>query len=81
MDLKTKRVGAACPGCGWLVIPGAHPRESQLVTCPNCEAYLEVINLDPLELDWTFTEFESDWDLDLGEEEWDEDDEDEEKGD
>jgi hypothetical protein len=81
MDSKTKKAVAACPGCGWMVMPGAQPREGQPVTCPNCEAYLEVINLEPLELDWTFTEFEADLDLELDEEEWDEDDEDEEKWD
>jgi hypothetical protein len=32
---------------------------------------LEVINVEPLELDWAFAEFESDWDPD--EEMWDED--------
>jgi lysine biosynthesis protein LysW len=77
MDVKTKRSVAPCPGCGWMVIPGARPSEGQPVTCPNCGAYLEVINLEPLELDWAFTEFEEAW----AEQEWDEDDRDEEQWD
>ena len=75
MDVRTKKAMASCPGCGWMVSPGSWPKEGQEVTCPNCEAYLEVINVEPLELDWAFTEFESDWDPD--EEMWDEDDWDE----
>jgi hypothetical protein len=38
----------------------------QKLTCPHCDAELEVISLNPLELDWAY-----DWS-------WDEDDEDEE---
>jgi hypothetical protein len=75
MDVRTKKAMASCPGCGWMVSPGSWPKEGQEVTCPNCEAYLEVINVEPLELDWAFTEFESDWDPD--EEMWDADDWDE----
>ena len=77
MDSKTKKAVAACPGCGWTIMPGAQPTEGQQVNCPNCGAYLEVINLEPLELDWAFTEFEADWDPD--EEAWDAEDWDEEE--
>jgi hypothetical protein len=37
-----------------------------LVNCPNCEAELEVISTDPVELDWVY-------------EEWDDEDEDEDQ--
>ena len=84
MDVKTKKAVGTCPGCGWAVMPGDRPTEGQQVNCPNCGAYLEVINLEPLEVDWAFTDFEADWDLDeevWDEEEWDEDDQDEEERD
>jgi lysine biosynthesis protein LysW len=80
MDVGTKKAVASCPSCGWMVNPGARPREGQEVTCPNCGAYLEVINLEPLEFDWAFTEIETDWDPDeemWDEDEWDEDAQDE----
>jgi len=41
--------------------------------CPHCEANLEVVNLDPVELDWAYippAEDDDSW------EEWDEEDED-----
>jgi lysine biosynthesis protein LysW len=35
---------------------GSRPTEGQMVTCSNCGAQLEVLNLDPLELDWAYLE-------------------------
>lgn len=68
----------ACPDCGQKIDLGSQPKLGQEVTCPYCEADLEVISLDPLELDWAYIEpatDEDDWD-DL--DDWDdwEDDED-----
>ena len=44
-------------------------RRAGSFTCINCGAYLEIINLKPLELVWAFSDFEPDWDPD--EKEWD----------
>ncbi|GAB4436846.1 MAG: hypothetical protein Kow0031_18630 [Anaerolineae bacterium] len=33
---------------------GATPTAGQRVRCPNCEVVLEIINTDPLELDWVY---------------------------
>jgi hypothetical protein len=30
------------------------------VTCPHCEAELEIIEIDPVEVDWTYDD--DDWD-------------------
>ena len=32
------------------------PSEGQQVVCPHCRARLEVLNLEPLEFDWAYTE-------------------------
>ncbi len=32
------------------------PSEGQEVVCPHCRARLEVLNLEPLELDWFYIE-------------------------
>lgn len=68
-------VTAFCLDCGYSVSLGPQSTEGQMVTCPNCDAQLEVISLHPLEIDWAFLapvvddeEWGRDW-----EEEWDED--------
>jgi len=43
---------AECPQCGSDVPVGSQPRIGKLVECKNCGAELEVVWLDPLELDW-----------------------------
>jgi alpha-aminoadipate carrier protein LysW len=49
-----------CPECdGNLAIP-ADVMENELITCPDCGAELEIISLDPIELDLA-PEVEEDW--------------------
>lgn len=49
-----------CPECdGNLVIP-ADVMENELIACPDCGAELEIISLDPIELDLA-PEVEEDW--------------------
>lgn len=72
---------AYCPECNARVNVGSKPREGQTIVCARCHAELEVISVDPLELDWAFTEVADDWeeydlDDDDDEEEWDWEDED-----
>jgi lysine biosynthesis protein LysW len=54
---------AICPECDVafeLIAPGL----GQLLNCPACDQLLEVIGLNPLELDWAETEDDFDFDLD-----------------
>lgn len=69
---------AFCLDCGYSVNLGSRPVENQMITCPNCDAQLEVINLDPLEFDWAYLEpavddekwdWEAEWDKDWEKEE------------
>jgi alpha-aminoadipate carrier protein LysW len=53
---------AYCPDCDERIVLNPNPRVGKRITCPHCEADLEVIGVDPLELDWVY--------------DWDEDDED-----
>jgi len=76
MDIRTATV--TCPGCKRSINLDPRPREGQRFTCPSCGDYLVIINLEPLELDWAFDDFEPDWDPDEGmwdEEEWEEEEE------
>jgi len=40
-----------CPDCD-ARLSLSHPRLMQKLLCPYCDAQLEVISLEPLELDW-----------------------------
>jgi lysine biosynthesis protein LysW len=60
-------ISAFCPDCDEEMTFNPHPRLAQKVICPHCDADLEVISVDPLELDWAYDWSEDDWD-DLEEE-------------
>ena len=51
-----------CPECGYRVEMPVRARLGTRVECDECGELLEVINLDPLELD--FAEWDDDWDDD-----------------
>lgn len=65
---------AICPSCGEDIKLAGRSKIGQKVTCPYCDAWLEVIEVDPVELDWVYDEeeeedFDEDWE-DL--EDWEE---------
>lgn len=45
---------AECPSCEAKIVFNARPQMSQQVVCSTCDARLEVVWLDPLELDWAY---------------------------
>ena len=55
---------AECPACGNEVKFRVKPRMGQAVVCPNCESELEVVWLDPVEIDWPFDDDEDEDDED-----------------
>jgi alpha-aminoadipate carrier protein LysW len=57
---------ASCIACKAAINLSQRPKMGMLVNCPECGAELEVVWLDPLELDWPFID------------DWDEEDEDKE---
>jgi hypothetical protein len=63
-----KLVTVRCLDCENAIELTFRPVEGQILTCPFCEAELEVINEDPLELDFYF----EDW---LDDDEWEPSDE------
>ena len=56
---------AYCPDCDEKIVFNPHARVGQKLVCPHCDADLEVLSTDPLELDWAY-----DWD---DEGKWDDD--------
>jgi hypothetical protein len=70
---------AFCPECEGEFRVGPILKVGQRLTCPHCEADLEVIHLMPLELDWAFDEPSSTWEED--EDDWVDEEEEEEEDD
>ena len=52
---------AKCPECGNPIQLSKNVKLGALITCPECDCSLEVISLNPLDLDYAF-----------GDEEWEE---------
>ena len=59
-------VKATCPDCGDKIALRSTVRMGQKVVCPNCDAELEVVETEPVELDWAY---DDDFDDDDDEEE------------
>ena len=45
---------AKCPDCGDSIELGARPKIHRLLSCPHCDADLEVVSLDPPQVDWAY---------------------------
>ena len=43
---------AECPQCEKDVAVGSHPAIGKVVRCDGCRVELEIVQLDPIELDW-----------------------------
>lgn len=67
MVSTSKKITVKCLDCEVPIELSFQPVEGQIITCPDCEAELEVISVEPLELDFYY----EDWDDD----DWDEDEE------
>jgi uncharacterized paraquat-inducible protein A len=52
-----------CPDCDGRITFNPRAFVGQRVTCPHCQTDLEVINVEPLELDWVY-----DWTWEVEEE-------------
>jgi alpha-aminoadipate carrier protein LysW len=72
---KIKTVTADCPDCGRKITLRGTLVIGQEVICPHCEAELEVIDTDPVELDWAYGESDDEWEDDEDEEEEEEEEE------
>ena len=57
---------AICPACGDDIKLPNPLKVGKSVTCPYCEAELEVIDLDPVELDWAYYDDDEEGGWDCG---------------
>lgn len=65
-----------CPSCEGKITLEAPVKFGQRVRCTHCQEDLEVIETDPIELDWAYDEddWEDDWDDD--DDDWEDEEED-----
>jgi peptide subunit release factor 1 (eRF1) len=71
-----KRVTVGCLDCELPIELSYKPVEGQIITCPHCDVELEVINTEPLEIDFYFEDWNDDEEWDEAYEEEEDDDED-----
>ncbi len=67
---------AVCPGCDQNIYFRKTPKLGDIVYCDNCEADLEVVNVNPIELDWPWEEEDEDYEdyeYEDEDEDWDDD--------
>ncbi|HUT18396.1 MAG TPA: lysine biosynthesis protein LysW [Anaerolineae bacterium] len=56
---EVKTAKAVCPDCGETITLKGSVRLGQEVICSHCDAELEVVETDPLELDWAYDDHEA----------------------
>ena len=60
MTVGTKMATASCPDCGRTILLGSRPREGLRFICSSCGSHLELVGLEPLELDWAYSGLDGD---------------------
>ena len=45
---------ARCPDCGETIRLKGKVHIGREIVCPHCDALLEVIDIDPIQLDWVY---------------------------
>lgn len=78
MSTVSKMVTVHCIDCEQPIRLTFKPVVGQIINCSSCQAELEVIGINPLEVDWAYfePEEEEDWSWDEEEEDYDDDDDD-----
>jgi lysine biosynthesis protein LysW len=57
-SLEVGMITAECPLCGEKIDLGMILKYGQGVLCPFCQSMLEVVNLQPVELEWVYFDSE-----------------------
>lgn len=58
MSKVNSKIAAYCPGCDTQIRFKRQPHRGQLITCPECEDMLEVVQTSPITLEWAFEDDE-----------------------
>jgi|GEM_PF-3365508 hypothetical protein len=63
--IKPKKLFVECLLCSKDIYVGNNPHAGKFITCKNCEMIFEIINIDPVLIDWPFYDDEEDFDDDM----------------
>jgi alpha-aminoadipate carrier protein LysW len=72
--MEVKMSKAYCPSCDAVVIKD-NPRVGAMVTCRECGTELEIISINPFEVDFPL-DYDEDYEEEDQDEDWDEEEED-----
>jgi alpha-aminoadipate carrier protein LysW len=61
---------AQCLSCGNEILFNKNPKMGMLVACSECGAELEVVWLDPLEVDWPYNDWDEEDDEELDDDDY-----------
>lgn len=61
---KPKKKAAECLYCGENIYIGHNPKVGNFVTCDSCDTQFEIVDLDPVMVDWPY--YNDDFDGDEG---------------
>jgi lysine biosynthesis protein LysW len=57
-ETTSKRAIADCPDCGEKITIRGPVVLGRQIVCPHCDAELEIVETDPIELDWAYEEYD-----------------------
>ena len=63
MKVNRKRI-SRCPACDEKIFIGERPKVGQYLLCSICDEKLEIVNLDPIQLDLIFDANDSESNID-----------------
>ena len=65
MNPKSKKIMVECLNCNEDIYVGNNPRVGNFITCKRCDSVFEIIELDPVMVDWPYSDDDDDNDEDL----------------
>ncbi len=65
MVIKARKNTAVCIVCHKVIDVGNHPSYGQFIICQHCDTELEIVDLNPIMLDWPMYDEDRYTDLDL----------------
>ena len=62
--VQQENIMVKCLVCKKTVDVGINPKVSKFITCKNCETVFEIIDINPVLIDWPYYDDDDDYDID-----------------
>jgi hypothetical protein len=53
-NTKSKKTMVECLNCSEDIYVGGNPKVGNFVTCKNCDSLFEIVDLEPISIDWPY---------------------------